>query len=75
MLHKISISGASFLILVAIPAYADSSNVYVHRHITKSGTIVQQHYRTHPDHSRQNNWSSKGQANPYTGKKGTKNPY
>jgi len=51
-----------------------ADNVYVHRHITKSGTIVQQHYRTAPDHNRFNNWSSKGQANPYTGKRGTKNP-
>lgn len=63
-----------FLVLVvALPAQA--SNVYVHRYITKSGVIVQQHHRTHPDSSRSNNWSAKGQGNPFTGKKGTKNPY
>ena len=41
----------------------------------KSGTQVAPHNRTNPDNSKFNNYSSKGNTNPYTGKKGTKDPY
>ncbi len=41
----------------------------------KSGTYVQPHYRSSPDKSKFNNLSSKGNYNPYTGKKGAVNPY
>jgi len=41
-------------------------------HYTKSGTYVQPHRATNPDGSKSNNWSQKGNVNPYTGKEGTK---
>ena len=41
---------------------------------TKRGTYVQPHRQTNPDHTRLNNWSTKGNVNPYTGKPGTKKP-
>lgn len=62
------------MLMLTFCTETEAQNVYVHSHITKSGTIVQQHYRTRPDHSRLNNWSTNGQANPYTGKRGRKNP-
>jgi hypothetical protein len=40
----------------------------------RDGTYVQSHYRTNPDNSFYNNWSTKGNVNPYTGKAGTKVP-
>lgn len=43
--------------------------------VTRSGTYRQGHYRTTPDGSKLNNWSTKGNVNPITGKKGTKNWY
>lgn len=47
-----------------------------HRGYTrKSGTYVAPHYQTKADHTRLNNYSTKGNVNPYTGKKGTVNPY
>jgi len=49
-----------------------SGSVYVHGHTTKSGKYVEPHYRSAPDHSKSNNWSTKGNVNPHTGKKGTK---
>jgi hypothetical protein len=42
---------------------------------TKRGTYVAPHYRSKADHSRYNNWSTKGNRNPYTGKRGTRSPY
>ncbi len=59
--------------LLAVPAFA--SPVHVRSHVTKRGTYVQPHVRTSPDHSRQNNWSTRGNTNPYTGKRGSKRSY
>jgi hypothetical protein len=39
---------------------------------TKNGTYVQPHHATNRDNTRANNWSQKGNVNPYTGKEGTK---
>ena len=44
----------------------------VRGHVTKKGTYVAPHRATNRDKSKANNWSSKGNTNPYTGKKGTK---
>lgn len=48
--------------------------VHVNGYTKKNGTYVAPHYRSHPDKSYNNNWSVKGNVNPYTGKPGTKNP-
>src|SRR5258708_6012188 len=40
----------------------------------RDGTYVPQHHRTTPDRARSNNWTTKGNVNPYTGKAGTKKP-
>lgn len=48
---------------------------YVAPHVTRDGTYVEGHYQTNPDSSRQNNWSTQGNVNPYTGQAGTVNPY
>jgi len=47
----------------------------VRGHVTKKGVYVQPHRKTNSDRSRSNNWSSKGNVNPYTGKMGTVDPY
>jgi hypothetical protein len=46
----------------------------VRGYTTKNGTHVTPHHATNPDSSKLNNWSTKGNVNPYTGKKGTKDP-
>ena len=65
------IIAASFLALFSIAAFATT---HVHGYSKKSGTYVAPHYRSSPNHSRSDNWSTKGNVNPYTGKKGYKNP-
>jgi len=55
-------------------AYARSPH-RVRGYTKKSGTYVAPHWRTNPDKSKFNNYSTKGNYNPYTGKKGTKNPF
>lgn len=66
-----------FLTLISTETEAKKSggSTSVRGHVTKKGTYVQPHRRTNPDGSKTNNWSSKGNMNPYTGKKGTVDPY
>ena len=61
---------AVVLVALAFPAFGRSTSV--RGHVTKKGAYVQPHQRTTPDKSKANNYSSKGNVNPYTGKKGTK---
>jgi hypothetical protein len=57
------------LVAVAAPAFA-AGGVRVRGHVRKDGTYVQPHYRTTPDTRFYNNWSTKGNYNPYTGMDG-----
>jgi len=63
-----------FLLLLIIIPYILFSQVRVKGYYRKDGTYVQPHYRSNPDGNVYNNWSTKGNINPYTGKEGTKNP-
>lgn len=51
------------------------SPVYVAPHVTKSGTYVRGSLRTAPNATRADNYSTKGNINPYSGTRGTKSPY
>jgi hypothetical protein len=44
----------------------------VNGHFKKDGTYVQPHRATNPNQTQRDNWSSKPNVNPYTGKPGTK---
>lgn len=43
---------------------------HVRGYYKKNGTYVQPHERTHADRYKYNNYSAKGNINPYTGKRG-----
>ena len=45
----------------------------VRGHTTKNGTYVAPSRATNPNSTKTDNYSNKGNVNPYTGKKGTKN--
>lgn len=47
------------------------SQVWVNGYTRSNGTYVQGHYRTAPDYTRNNNWTTVGNVNPHTGKSGT----
>lgn len=46
----------------------------VNGHFKKNGTYVAPHHATNPNHTQRDNYSSKPNVNPYTGKQGTKEP-
>lgn len=52
-----------------------AEDVYVGGYFRKDGTYVQPHHRTAPNNSTLDNYSTKGNTNPYTGQKGTIDPY
>lgn len=51
------------------------SDVYVNGYFKKNGTYVQPHFKTAPNSSMFDNYSTKGNYNPYTGKPGWIDPY
>jgi hypothetical protein len=60
-------------LLVAMPFSADAQ-VSVKGYYRSNGTYVQPHVRSAPNNTTADNWSTKGNINPYTGEKGTTNP-
>lgn len=74
---KVSEMKKMFLLIAALvvsfPALV-VADTYVNGYTRKDGTYVKPHYRSKSDGNVYNNWSTKGNVNPYTGKAGTRNP-
>jgi hypothetical protein len=64
---------AAALCLVGSVSFA--KDTYVNGYTKKDGTYVEPHHRSGADSTTTNNYSTKGNVNPYTGKAGTKNVY
>jgi len=62
-------------ILVSNPVFSQVNPEHhtVRTYHKKNGTTVQRHEQTNSNHTRKDNYSQKGNTNPRTGKKGTKN--
>ena len=60
-------------LFIASPAIAKT--VVVKPHVTKQGTYKPVSFRTSPNATKIDNFGSKPNTNPYTGKKGTVDPY
>lgn len=62
--------------ILSFSASADARTTRVRGYYKPStGSYVAPHYKTTPNRSRFDNFSTKGNYNPYTGKKGTVNPF
>ncbi len=72
MIYVGSMAATIFLaILFVISAEASE---HVRGHVNKNGKYVAPHNRTSANKTQRDNWSSKGNTNPYTGKRGHKTP-
>ena len=60
------------VVALAGAAHADT---YVRGYTRSNGAYVQPHYQTAPNTTKLDNYSTKGNHNPYTGKAGTVDPY
>lgn len=57
---------------VDVASAVEKSSHRVSGYTTRRGTTADSHRRTDPDRSTRNNWSTRGNTNPFTGKRGTK---
>ena len=64
-----------FLIMLFLSGTVYAKTVKVRSTVTKKGTYRQTHQRTSPNKTKLDNWSTKGNYNPNTGKSGTTDPY
>jgi opacity protein-like surface antigen len=60
-------------IAIAMPA-AGSAQVRVRGYTRSDGTYVAPHYRSSPNGTTSDNYSTRGNINPYTGQVGTRDP-
>ncbi|MFH0771091.1 MAG: hypothetical protein V1933_00525 [Candidatus Omnitrophota bacterium] len=63
------------VILFVISSTVFAKTVRVKGGLTKSGSYKMPSCRTSPNKTKLDNWSTKGNVNPYTGKKGTADPF
>lgn len=71
-MKRLSIGAAVIMALIVSKAHADN---YVNGYTKSNGTYIAPHFRSSQDSSYNNNWSVKGNTNPYTGQAGTKQPH
>jgi len=53
-------------------SHVSTGDHYVHSYVKKDGTVVQGYHATNPNGTRNDNYSTRGNVNPYTGEPGTK---
>ena len=63
------------LAIVFIFPAASQADEYVSGYERRNGTYVETYYRTSPNSTTLDNYSTKPNINPYTGIEGTKNPF
>ena len=51
-----------------------NKDTYVRKYTRKDGTEVKNHFRTEANDIESDNYTTKGNVNPYTDEKGTKEP-
>ena len=58
-----------------LKGFSSSRPVPVRPYIRNNSTIVMPHFRTSPNATIKDNWSTRANINPFTGKLGTRNPF
>ncbi len=61
----------TYLLLALFSIAAQARDSYVRGYTRKDGTEVQGHYRSKANSTDADNYSTRGNTNPYTGKSGT----
>lgn len=75
-MKKLFVVLALFIGVLSFSAFAEARTTRVRGYFKPStGRYVAPHYKTTPNRSKFDNFSTKGNYNPYTGKKGAVNPF
>ena len=74
-MRKIAVAFLSLVFILSFINISFSQDVQVKGHYRSNGTYVKPHYRSAPNGTVFDNYSTKGNTNPYTGKSGTVDPY
>ncbi len=61
-------------VITLFPVSTLAQDAYVEGYYRNDGTYVEPHYRSQPDGYSDNNYSTRGNTNPYTDNHGTINP-
>ena len=77
---KLVLSILSILALFSLTTIAEAKGARggshsVRGYVKKNGTYVQPHRSTNSNATKTDNWSTRGNVNPYTGQAGTKPAY
>lgn len=71
VMRSIGAIAATFFLAVLFSIPAEASE-HVRAHVNKNGKFVSSHNRSNANSTQRDNWSSTGNTNPYTGKRGHK---
>ncbi len=63
----------SAFVITLLPSLASAQDTYIEGYYRNDGTYVEPHYRSQPDSYEDNNYSTRGNLNPYTRDYGTTN--
>ncbi len=74
-MKKILVFGLLVLFSFGLFSSVVDASSRVSGYTTKRGTYIQPYYKSTPNSTKFDNYSTKGNYNPYTGKKGYTNPY
>jgi len=75
-MKKLFLVAVLFIGLLSFPTSAEARTTSVRGYYKPStGAYIMPHYKTTPNRTKLDNFSTKGNHNPYTGKSGTVNPY
>jgi hypothetical protein len=74
-MKKFSFFLSIFIAIFFLLSTVFAGDVWVNGYYRSDGTYVRGHYRSAPDGNSWNNYSTKGNTNPYTGKRGYVDPY
>ncbi|MGV8822994.1 hypothetical protein [Methylibium petroleiphilum] len=64
-----------FFTLAGASLAVSAKDTYVSPHVTRDGRLVEGHFKSAPNNTKLDNYSTKGNVNPYTGQAGTKDPW
>ena len=62
------------LLVLSVFSASIFADVSVRGYTRQDGTYVEPYHRSEPNNIQSDNWSTKGNVNPYTGQEGTRNP-